>query len=211
VIIPTYNRPLHLKRAVESVLNQQGVNLESIEILVIDDGSEIPVSGSFASHPSVRVHRIDHLGKAGQVRNVGLGLAKGEIVAYLDSDDRWEPGHLRQILRVFRRHQETGVVITGFRFERLRVRDGRIEVVPEKPFHPQRVIITDAVAHRRMCFDRLGGFPDLDFQEDYYYWRRLMDHFPTRRIRAKTAVYSFTEGGDNVSFNVSTELADRYR
>jgi hypothetical protein len=38
-----------------------------------------------------------------------------------------------------------------------------------------------------------------------------MDHFPTRRIRAKTAVYSFTEGGDNVSFNVSTELADRYR
>jgi glycosyltransferase involved in cell wall biosynthesis len=211
VLIPCYNRANVVSRAIKSVLNQRKTDLSEVEILCIDDGSEDGTVEMVAKYPGVRILRLVHTGKVSKVRNAGLKQAKGEIIAYLDSDDRWESDHLRRILKAFRHDQDLGMVITGFKFERLVIsEDGQIETIPQRPFHGQRAIITDAVAHKKSCTDAIGDFPDFLFAEDRFYWKRMMDLFPYMRLRAKTAVYSFTEKGNNLSYAHSTVLKDKY-
>ena len=92
VIIPVYNVENYLERAVQSVLNQ---TLEQIEIILVDDGSpdnSAAICDFFKdSHPDkVKVIHKQNEG-LGLARNSGLDIAKGEYVAFMDSDDTVEP------------------------------------------------------------------------------------------------------------------------
>ena len=96
VIIPVYNRADKLKRALESVLNQTETDLEA---LVIDDGSDddAEAAANSFSDPRVRYARQSHAG-ACAARNRGIALAKGEYIAFQDSDDFWRPQKLQKQL-----------------------------------------------------------------------------------------------------------------
>ncbi|MDM4018466.1 glycosyltransferase family 2 protein [Roseiconus lacunae] len=91
-IIPVFNRPRLVTKAVESVLSQ---TYQSTEVILVDDGStdETPevLSRLVSDHPGV-VHRIrqDNAGP-GVARNAGLRLAQGDFIQYLDSDDLLHP------------------------------------------------------------------------------------------------------------------------
>jgi glycosyltransferase involved in cell wall biosynthesis len=93
VIIPTYNRANSIIKAIQSVLNQ---TLPSFEIIVIDDGStdntyEI-INASFGSKITYL-----HQQNAGvsAARNQGIQIAKGNWIAFLDSDDIWREDKLK--------------------------------------------------------------------------------------------------------------------
>lgn len=91
VIMPAYNRGDCIGRAITSVLDQ----LETgDELIVIDDGSTDDTRAVAASFGR-RVTCIagEHRG-AGPARNLGLSRARGDLVAFLDSDDAWLPGKL---------------------------------------------------------------------------------------------------------------------
>lgn len=86
VIIPSYNGDRYLHEAINSIRQQ---SLPVFEILVIDDGSLNPVSGlKSVNAPEIRVVRKENGGQ-GSAINVGIGLAKGDIIAFLDHDDYW--------------------------------------------------------------------------------------------------------------------------
>jgi len=92
VVIPTFNRAELLKRAVYSVINQ--VEYSPLEIIVLDDYStdntvEILEHLRKESHvPIVFVPSHENVGPS-RLRNKGIDLAKGDYVAFLDSDDLW--------------------------------------------------------------------------------------------------------------------------
>ena len=91
VVIPCYNRAATIGRAISSALSQ---SVCPHEILVIDDGStddSIRVAKSI--DPSVRVIAKAN-GGAASARNLGISLAVGEWIAFLDSDDEWHPNKL---------------------------------------------------------------------------------------------------------------------
>ncbi|MDR0548099.1 MAG: glycosyltransferase family 2 protein [Deltaproteobacteria bacterium] len=94
VIVPTYNRAYCLNRALNSVLSQEGGI--KFELIVVDDGStdETPK----LLEPLAKEGRIEVLTQANRgvaaARNLGLSVAKGEWVAFLDSDDEWSQGKL---------------------------------------------------------------------------------------------------------------------
>lgn len=94
VIIPVYNVCPFLAEAIESVINQTYKNLE---ILVIDDGStdgsEI-ICDEYAKDPRVRVIHQNNKGLSA-ARNVGLDIMTGDLVAFLDSDDKFLPDFIR--------------------------------------------------------------------------------------------------------------------
>jgi glycosyltransferase involved in cell wall biosynthesis len=93
IIIPTHNRPDLLQLAVRSALAQDGV---SLELIIVDDGStdNTPsVTSSFAD-PRVRVLRHDRPAGVSVARNDGIGLARGQWIAFLDDDDLWAPDKL---------------------------------------------------------------------------------------------------------------------
>lgn len=86
IIIPTYNRPHLLLRAVESALGQ---TVQDLEVIVVDDASTPPVE--LPSYPKLQViHLPTSRGGAG-ARNVGTEAARGRWVTYLDDDDRLLP------------------------------------------------------------------------------------------------------------------------
>lgn len=87
-IIPTYNREKTICRAIDSVLNQ---TYKNIEIIIVDDGSTddtLKLLKKYGS--SIKVVNQCHKG-ANAARNRGIKEAKGEYIAFLDSDDEWLP------------------------------------------------------------------------------------------------------------------------
>lgn len=109
VIIPTYNRALICKRAVESVLAQTHGN---VEIVVVDDGSKDNTREVIAGLD----HRVKYIYQANAgvsaARNTALEASTGDYIAFLDSDDTWLPWKLEAQLTVLRAFPEAGMVWT---------------------------------------------------------------------------------------------------
>lgn len=94
VVIPVYNREGTIERAVNSVLNQTYTN---IELIVVDDGStdnSLQVVKQLQTE-QMKIWEQVHLG-ANAARNFGISVAKGEYIAFQDSDDEWLPEKLEK-------------------------------------------------------------------------------------------------------------------
>ncbi|PWL95931.1 MAG: hypothetical protein DBY13_00970 [Lachnospiraceae bacterium] len=101
VIIPLYNRQDTIQRAVDSVLSQSYSN---IEVLVVDDGStdhSIEMLEKYHNDNRVRIFCQEYNQGANAARNRGIREAKGDYIAFHDSDDEWLPDKLeKQIKRM---------------------------------------------------------------------------------------------------------------
>lgn len=101
VIIPTYNRLPMLEEAIESALSQTFNG--TVEIIVIDDNSQDGTSKIVhQKYPSIRLISLKENVGAYAARNLGLQNAKGNFIAFLDSDDLWEPNYLLTQITVLR-------------------------------------------------------------------------------------------------------------
>ncbi len=109
IIIPTYNRANLVIRAIESALNQ---TYRNIELIVIDDGSkdQTPQIISQIKDPRIRYIRYEENRGASHARNVGLSLAKGEFISFLDSDDEFLPQKIEKQLEAFEKSENVGAV-----------------------------------------------------------------------------------------------------
>ncbi len=90
VVIPTYNRAHLVGRAIQSVLNQ---TYHDFEIIIVDDGSIDNTEDVVKSlnDPSIRYTRHDQNRGGSAARNTGIKMARGEYVAFQDSDDEYLP------------------------------------------------------------------------------------------------------------------------
>jgi glycosyltransferase involved in cell wall biosynthesis len=127
VVIPTFNRSLLLNRAIGSVLNQTH---PAAEIIVVDDASSDDTSARVAEYagmiPLVYI-RLERNGGGGVARNAGIRKATGRYIAFLDSDDAWDPDHLRTLLEAAATQAGHFVVASSalVRGRKTRVRPGR--------------------------------------------------------------------------------------
>jgi glycosyltransferase involved in cell wall biosynthesis len=96
VVLPTRDRWALAEEALRSALGQEGV---SVEVCVVDDGSQRPAPPGFGDDPRVRLFRHDHPQGVASSRNRAILAARGKWVAFLDDDDVWAPSHLQQLLR----------------------------------------------------------------------------------------------------------------
>ncbi len=101
--MPAYNSASFIAAAVATVAAQ---TMTDWELLVIDDCSKddpVQALAAYAADPRIRVIRRDSNGGASSARNMGIDLARGRFIAFLDSDDRWQPEKLeRQLEAVLR-------------------------------------------------------------------------------------------------------------
>ncbi len=112
-VIPVHNRPDELRRAVRSVLLQQEAEFE---ILVMDDASEVDlktVCDKF-NDPRIRFFRNEKKSNANVLRNLGIQNARGEFVAFLDSDDEWLPDHLSVKVNEIKAQNADGIYGSSF-------------------------------------------------------------------------------------------------
>ena len=108
VIIPVFNRPQSAIRATRSALSQRLDSGDSLEVMLVDDGSEPPLQLDLAGHglDHTRLFRLAANGGPAAARNRGIEVSTGEYVAFLDSDDVWEPEKLARQLGLFRQLEE---------------------------------------------------------------------------------------------------------
>jgi glycosyltransferase involved in cell wall biosynthesis len=199
-----------LPQAVESVLAQ---TLAGWELLIIDDGSidETPdVVQPYLADPRIRYTRADRLGQS-RAKNLGIGLARGEFIAFLDADDAWEPTKLEKQLPLFINRPELGVV-----YCRRSLMDEAGNALPQRSSPPpprgrilDRMIVQNHVCFssavvRRIVFSHIGAFdPEWDLAIDYDLWLRVARHYEFDFVDEELVRYRTGHG------NLSKKLADR--
>jgi len=178
IITPSYNQARFLEATLRSVLEQEYPN---IEYLVVDgasnDGS-VDIIRRYADRLTWCVSEKDS-GQSEAI-NKGLRRARGEIVAWLNSDDVYLPGTLAEAVAVFRSHPEAGLVYG----------DARAIDAEGKPFNVMRArqyTLTDLMAFNMICqpaaFMRRSVLEQVNYLDPAYHL--LMDHLLWMRIALK--------------------------
>lgn len=181
IVIPTYNRAATICGSVESALRQTYGN---IELIVVDDGSTDDTSAVLKDYMTrIKFVRQENAGPSA-ARNRGVAESKGEIIAFLDSDDHWMPDKIeRQVALMERAGSGMSCVVCnaavkdasgqsiGNTFDFAALRFGFAEGVwsnPQDVLATRFLLFNQVVAVRREAFDRVGGFNEkLRVLEDY--------------------------------------------
>jgi glycosyltransferase involved in cell wall biosynthesis len=182
IIIPAYQAAAYIVETIESVRAQTRDDWEAI---IIDDGSSdnlAEVVEPFLSDRRITLHRFENGGLA-RARNRGIKLAKGSLVAFLDSDDLYEPEYLERMAAALEAHPDATFVTCDATMFGVADREGHLF----SRHLPQELPITlDRVLHRRFNFcsfsmidaavlRSVGGFSeDLREAEDLDLWIRLL-------------------------------------
>jgi glycosyltransferase involved in cell wall biosynthesis len=186
VILPTWNRAALLDTAIESVLGQ---NFSDLELVVVDDGSaddtETLVRRYQGSDARVLYLRQEHRGISAAM-NTGIRAANGQLIARIDSDDRWLPDLLETEVSILDARPEIGLVYSKGQWMDPDL-NPLSTTVGHTPHFPDDTLGSmlwgDAtcnitVVARRECFDRAGFFDEsLATSEDWDMWLRTAFHY----------------------------------
>jgi len=192
VIIPTYNRAYILSKAIESVLNQ---TFKDLELIVVDDGSTDETPYLVSKYPIIYV-RKPHRGVS-HTRNVGVLKAKGDFIAFLDSDDAFVEDKLEKQIKFFEKYPDYKIVQTDeiwYKGDK-KINPKKIHQKAEGWFFDRAiklcVVSISTVLIKREVFSEIGLF-DEDFPvcEDYEFWLRVALKMPVGLIKEYLVVKS---------------------
>ncbi len=215
VILPVFDRAHSIARAIESVLAQ---TYAPVELIVAHGGSPNGTAEIVAPYRGRAVIlRQDHRG-AYAARNAGLRHARGELVAFVDSDDRWLPDKLeRQVplmkpgvglvygdVRIVAAPHDQAPPTGRTAFRTVKPRRGQVL----EQFAWGNFVPTCTALVRKSALDEIGGFPDKSrLSADYLTWFRLARRHRFDFVDAPVAVY--TSHADGISFDLGRSLAAR--
>jgi glycosyltransferase involved in cell wall biosynthesis len=212
VIIPTHNRAAMVREAIESVLAQSYADRE---LIVVDDGSTDGTRAAVAAFlPQLTYIYQEHQGVSA-ARNRGAAMARGEYLAFLDSDDLWLAHKLTRQMRFMESHPEAIVCYT----DEIWIRKG-MRVNPMKKHRkysgmifayclPLCIISPSSVLFLRRLFEEADGFDEtLAVCEDYDLWLRIAARHPVYLVNEPLIV---KRGGHDDQLSRSRTGQDRYR
>ncbi|HXQ24016.1 MAG TPA: glycosyltransferase family A protein [Candidatus Acidoferrales bacterium] len=183
VIIPTFNRRAMVCEAVVSVCAQKDA---AYECIVVDDGSTDGSAEALEREFGARI-RVVHSANRGvaAARNLGVAHSRGELLAFLDSDDLWLPGKLAAQVAFFAAHPEAQICQTDEIWMRhgVRVNPCAHHRKPSGDIFAASLrlclVSPSAGMLRRRSFTRNGGFDEgLPACEDYDLWLRIARDTP---------------------------------
>lgn len=205
VIVPTYNRSKVLPRAIESVLSQ---TFKDWELIIVDDGSNDGtqhIIEDYITHYS-RINYYWFLNMGASVaRNIGVSLSKGELIAFLDSDDVWTPGRLQSIYDVHLQNPELNqFYITDFRSS-----IAETSLIQEKNLYNKNFLqnlyainflggTINMVIPRKFLFDLEGFDTSLTSTEDHELYVRLAENYKCFYVPGEFAIY-FLDTSNRIS------------
>lgn len=211
VIVVTHERPELLVDALHSIVHQ---TLRPLEVRIADDGG----GTSLDALPPLPLLELTALvvdcGQAGAARNAAAAGARGDVLVFLDDDDRWTPDHLAGIAPVFADPQ------VGFAWRDCVIVRERVHAGGSRETLETRRIARDwddalmrshdflppsAWAVRRSLFESLGGFDEsFRYSEDWDLLLRLASATTPVRIPGDTVEIRMRETG-NASAEVNPE------
>ncbi len=192
VVIPTFNRIKILDRTLDSVINQ---TIKPYEIIVVDDGSN-DQTGNWIKNkfPEINYFYQKNMGVS-TARNTGIDMAKGDWIAFLDSDDEWNKDKLELQSKAIHNNKDIPLSHTneiwiknGVRINQKRSHQkfgGQIfnQCLKKCIISPSTVII------RKDIFNEIGLFDtSLPVCEDYDLWLRVTARYPVLLLEKELTI-----------------------
>ena len=212
VIVPTYNRWPRVGQAVASVLEQR---YRDFELIIVDDGSTDRTATELARFGGQLHYIFQARSGVSAARNLGVRHSRGRLIAFLDSDDLWQPDKLQVQVAFMEKHPEVQICQT----DEVWIRHG-VRVNPKlKHRKPSGdiferslelcLVSPSAAMTTRELFHRSGGFDEsLPVCEDYDLWLRIARDYPVPLIDQALVV---KHGGHADQLSHSLWGMDRYR
>lgn len=200
VVLPTYERGAVVGRAIESVLSQ---TYDRLELIVVDGGStdETPAVVDSFDDDRLRYLRRERREGVGAARNAGIREADGDLIAFVDSDDRWRAEKLRRQVDAYERGgPNCGAVYTGMSKEygepiAMAWRSGDVAAAMRRLDLPT---YTSILLFSREAIERCGAFDeDLPCFEDWELCLRVAEEYEFAYVDDPLVVKGTS--GDNIS------------
>jgi GT2 family glycosyltransferase len=167
-VVPVFNGERFIQEALDSILAQ---TYEHLEVLVVDDGSTDGTAAAVQRYGARVRYLHQENGGPPVARNTGLREARGEFIAFLDSDDRWAPAKTALQLDCFRRNPQLCICLTHVQnFWESELEAEREDLQDHRRSQPLPGYATSALLARRDAFETVGTF-DTQFQHgDDFDW-----------------------------------------
>ncbi|MEL6682520.1 MAG: glycosyltransferase family 2 protein [Pseudomonadota bacterium] len=181
VVIPTYCDPQHTLEAIASVRAQDMADWEAI---IVDDGSDAASRSNLSAKISAlcdpRLRYVPSSRNRGpaRARNLGIRLARGRFLAFLDADDLWHPEKLRLQRSAM---QEVGLGLSCTAYENVDLQTGHRTVrVPPSRITYNRLLYRNTIGCSTVMIDRMriprSYFPEIDMRQDFAHWLAILKH-----------------------------------
>ncbi|MGE0199780.1 MAG: glycosyltransferase family 2 protein [Candidatus Melainabacteria bacterium] len=201
VVMAVYQAEATVQAAIDSILSQ---TYPKLEVLLVDDGSTDGSAAILAgySDPRVRVIRQTNAGVA-RARNHGLQEARGEWIAFLDSDDLWLPHKVaRELAVIAEQPNPVGLVYSGYYAIDEADRLVNAPAVPVYSGHIRRevllregMLLPSTTLMHRDVIAAVGGFPVNSYHEDRVFFVRISQQFPIWPTAQRLVLYRQSEAG----------------
>ena len=204
VVIPTYNRSSNIVNSVNSVIAQ---TYPVSEIIIVDDGSTDDTQDVVAKIQDSRVHyyKLSDNKGAGGARNYGVCQSHGDIIAFQDSDDEWEPSKLEKQMKYMEEHPECGLVYSAYTMELIfeiwhivpdMEGDQKLEGDILAELLVKNTIGAPTVIMKKKTFEEIGGFDEgMSSLEDWDLVIRVAKKYPIGFVPEVLVKVYHSEGG----------------
>ena len=177
VIMPSFNAERYIAEAIDSVIAQ---TVTDWELIVVDDAST-DATAAIVAHYRQRDSRIRLISQqsnqgAANARNRGLDAARGELIAFIDSDDVWHPEKTAKQVAVMER-QQADISYTAYERVRKPHQRGAVVSVPDRiEYHTLlcRCVIGCSTALVRRATCGAVRMPPIKRRQDHGYWLELL-------------------------------------
>jgi len=210
VIIPTYNRALLLREALQSLRNQ---TFSDYEAFIIDDGSSDGTEKVFDEfRDNKNWHFVRFPENKGQAfaRNYAMMKSDGRYLTFLDSDDMWFPNRLAEFANLAERNRKAGFIFSNAYIMRNNIILGKIfnekKRIPRGKLEPYMAIsdkwlpyVTTNVAVKREVSEKVGRFrEDMHFLEDMEFYVRVLRYYEVDYIKMPLAIYRIHDSAEDL-------------
>ena len=189
--------------ALKSVFAQ---SFSDYEVLVVNDGSTDETENVLQPWMAGIRYFKKVNGGPSSARNFGIQHIETEYIAFLDSDDQWEPTFLQVVMKTALKNPDLSLVTTAHVVEpngvrRPKIRESRLEGDLYSQLFQKNFVTTSAVVVRRECFDKVGLFKEeLRQAGDYDMWLRIAKVYPIAFL--KEYLCRYRSHSQNISNNV---------
>jgi len=186
VIIPTYNRASMIERTIDSVLAQ---TYPDIQLIIIDDGSTDNTQAVIQKYLNQTDLNIEYYyknnGGCSTARNEGLKYAKGDYIAFLDSDDCWLPLALETLFKTLENSQASFVYSPSIEIDKTNIRRSlKYPCATDRPqdFAIEHFLTSNCrhggILYHHSIFEKIPGFrEDLRYHEDSDFLQKVAIEF----------------------------------
>ena len=209
VVMPTYNRRAYIQESLDSVLSQ---DFSDYEVIVVDDGSTDGTEEVVSPYQDrIRYIRQENRG-AGAARNVGIRKARGQYIAFMDSDDLSRPHHLRCLSSFLDRNPDCAMVVGNggylegnYSNRSTIISSKRVKLLGErgvtvKDLFDGRVVRLQGTMTRKFVFDEIGLLDEwFRLSYDLDIALRIIKDYHIGFINEE--VYLWRQHGNNISSN----------